>query len=475
MEHNSAENSADQPIGQTEQTRRNFFNRFHSKMLAMAMAGFLNLSVGWERSMAEQLKLTIPEKQDSTPEFSIEKPADKDKIKEFEAKLKQEEPEFMAWLDSYIDKIREALVSYEKAILEADENTLKASEELTQSNFNKYAQSNRFSPEQLSGLNRGLESCLGEGRSFQALVKKNPELIKDFNALLKDNLRNIFLSAIFLDNSKTTRDELIQIKPPVIEFRPSDAVSVFRPLLAYTDYIQPGRTEGSDDNHTHYQPKIVILPRAFYINENGRMKLDANSYTGVFMHELFHALKSTAPTQEQPNVLKSVLLEGEIERKTSATIGHLAKSGVKIKLKIGHYDDRVVLVSVLEAISKAQDEYDDTFSRWSYGIADSHELIAKIQENMNFLGFDDKITLRMSEMLETPVDRDVSSDSNALLIDLLSDLRSNDIKVSAELLGDILTKDMPVGADATLYADGLANQLIQSAEEKSRRANANIR
>lgn len=442
-----------------EQRRESFFKNIKNKLMSLALAGFITFGPGTLKdSYAEQLRMAKKDK--AVPEFVFESGITEEKLALFRKTLEENEPEFIEWINLYKQKIISETDEMLKVVLKVNPDKDREEEKLL---ANHIARLNSDLPGEGGWSTDYISQA---DHKILGLMAKRPGLIKEYTDFLKDNIDKVILSFALLSDSPEIRKSLIANgKPPEIDFHYHNffyyADNNPNPtgITAY-EFVTDGNS--GTDKTTTIQPNIKLTPRAFAKPDSG---LNLNGYTDVFVHELIHSLTlgsfnsqvlSKNSVEAFPS-MRTVLSEGRAQNITNATMQYFGqkKKGLSPEVGASEYDQRVIIASIIEAILKAGN-HDDTLAKWDSLMISSEDFIKELDSALEKLGLDtgiaEDVRLERSYQTATP--------ALDLLVKILARLKITGVKVSPELIRDVLIK----GRDLSDWQISGAEHIIRMKE-----------
>lgn len=426
----TVENQQEKP----ERRKRIFLSVLKNKFLAMAMAGFITLGGGWEKGLADQLRIKIPEKG-AQIEFVLETAITDEKLNNFKEKVGREEPEFSKWLDGCVKSLRTQLDNLTNSILNYDpagEGDLKKEKYLRES----------FAEPETEGV---ADSLIARDHMTVSKIQKKAELLKQYQKFLDDNLDGILWGITLTEDSKAVRNNLVKlVNPPEIYFSTHDPIGFWRAK----GYVGPVRKQDykfqEKSEIKKYNPQIKILPQAFELNQNEIV--DFNAYINVVVHELIHALHPGSDNKERfanSSFLSGNLREGITQNLAFETVQYLGTKKEDIKPIVGalNYDVGLIVTAILESVFRAQRYEGDTLAKWHTAMIDDKDMIRGLATALQQLGLDKTIAQDISNT-EIPL-RDLPEERwlKGILIDILARLKITNVNLSPEFLKAIIANN----------------------------------
>lgn len=412
-----------------ESRRKLFFRHVRSKLTAMAMAGFLMF--GWAKEgMANQIH--FEKKDQAVPEMVLEPAITQEKLRDFEERLKKEEPEFIEWADKYEAKLVEEIDAMSEKILNFDS----AEDQQIEAELKKLKRINA-------------KEIFEQDHRVIEFFKDHPDKLQSYQEIVKRNLRDIILSAALLDQSPAVRKKIISAQDYSEIIIDLHHVSEFMGTLGHTDK----------------QADIHTTPRVFLgVDDN----VSNDVHMNFMVHEILHTLQKSGEGLEllssETDQLRRVLNEGVTQNKTYEIIQYLQSKNTEFKNILGHhsYDQRIIAAVILDAISKSYGT-GDSLARWSSAMINDAELAEELRVASIFLGLDPGIAdelknfnARGDSSLEEPAKRGLHPGEDLkLTINLLARLQNSGLTISPKLIKNIFTQGRTLDLEQIKKIDDL--------------------
>src|SRR3989344_2413524 len=417
--------------------RKGLWARLCSRFTAMALAGFITLGGGWEKSFANQLRIKIPESQNIVPELFLEVGITDEKLKKLEDKIIKEEPEFIRWVDNYVETVKNQIDSMSKDMFQ-----LKAEDDLRQEKEVREI----IAIEKLDLSEEYLEEFFDKNRKDFQFIKSNHEQIKIIDDFIKTNLRTIVICMALLEDSKTSRMRSIDnIGFPEFNFKIHNLKYLINETASFIEF-----TKSAVGNKQLFQ-KITITPAAFRSRYgDSDIKYIDSSYLNIVIHELMHGLNPGFGDNGERSELRSFLGEGITQNITFEIVQYLSQKKPELKPQVGfiEYDQRVIVINIIDAILRTQEENKDAMSQWYAGWINDDKFISCLNKTLKNLNIDTKLAKDVRDMvkiLKKPKSLiDYFQPFYGPMMRLVARLDSSGIKVSPGLLKDILTQNRTI-------------------------------
>ena len=420
-----------------ENKKESFFSGLKGRLMSLALAGFIVFGPGsLKETYADQLKFSKQGK--AKAEFVLEPGITKDKLELFKQKLALEEPKFMAWAERYkqevsasIDKITDQILNFDKAKDEEEEKLLRNFVDLL----------NSVSPD--GHILFSANVIAQNDHKTLDLVRQNKDSLKEVISFIKDNLDDIIFGLVLMDDSRATREVLRKSTSPNIDFH-------YHNFYFYIDGIlnpagitvvpsslsdkSPGRGISGPS-----RPFIKFNPSVFGHKKEG---IKPDQFISFFIHELVHALRfgslgySAMTATELGSVMRRQLLEGIAQNVTYELVQHLSSKKIGLSPNVGEtdYDQRVVLVGLIQAILKAGGR-DDALAKWDSFLIKDVELLKELERALISLGLDTKIA---GEVERLKLSAGVSFPARETIIGILARLKIEGVEISPKLVKDTI-------------------------------------
>ncbi|MEO8065833.1 MAG: hypothetical protein ABI643_03205 [Candidatus Doudnabacteria bacterium] len=383
------------------------------RLNAMALAGFLTLSLGSE-SYADQVKFARPENQ--AAHFVLETEHGEEGLEEFKNRIKVEEPEFFEWSESIESSVKTGIDNMTAEIknLDADKDRQEESDFQAVDSAAKIKNSN-------------LSDSIKQNHKVLDDLASNKDFYK-LQQTIKDNLDSILWSFIASDDSLAVRNYMRENLSAVnIDFKYHQDFE-FGNFLAITE-VQP------EPAGNKLQSNILLSPKSFIDEDN---KINLNLYINTFVHELFHGTHPPTRGKNPLTGLQQVLIEGVAQNTTFNTIQFLARENKTIKPAVGmnEYDQRVVIVAVTDAIIRSSTK-PDILAQWNAGIINDQEFLSTFKNTLAKMSLDSRIADDLAN-LNLPNTEAYPATTKALE-NILAHLKMNGYALSPDFIKSILT------------------------------------
>ena len=437
---------------ETQKKRKRFLQSLNGRFMAMAMAGFVILGGAWEKSYADQLRIT--KKDRGAPEFVLEEGITKEKLEKFKKELADKEPGFLAWLERYKRKTSLELDKLTKATAEIDEGAHFEQEDKIRNYYNN------LNPDYIAAF-------IERDHEVLSFLKDNPDFVSKIHGFFKDHVEDIILAVALMDNSRETRNMMVRIVNPVsIRFKYHDADSLLNGQLAYTMPMSEKIRSNADLKPNQWWPEIVLNPLSFIGHDD---VVEVSSYFDTLEHEFVHALHPGSKNTKnirQKSGFASVVGEGWAQYTTFEIAQYLGNENPEIGLRpyAGYgsdYDQRLILGAILDSVAKSTGK-DSFLSRWHMGIISDRKVASDFKKALGRLGIKSQA---WKSLLEQPILRGLSVEE--WIYNFLAQLKLEGLQISPELLGNILIHGRKLESwQIKSIKDDSVNPLVQGMENK---------
>ncbi|KKT82641.1 MAG: hypothetical protein A3B99_04770 [Candidatus Yanofskybacteria bacterium RIFCSPHIGHO2_02_FULL_44_12b] len=409
-----------------------FGRKISSKLMTMALAGFLTFGPGTTReSYANQLK--ISQRENSAPQFVVENGLTEEKLKAFEERLKREEPEFIIWLGSFENKVNKELDELSDDILIA--NPAKDKEE--------ELQVFKVRPKEYADKHIDLDHAILDA------IRKDSDQFRRYIAMLRDNMRSLILGPLMVHDSRAVREDLIQhLDFPSVVFE-NHSIS---PSSAYARELDIELINATNEQvplPDKWQPAMFFNPRSF----SGKTDTEMNAFVDAFIHELNHTLQpgsfvSRAAIEGRRTHLMQIFREGSAQETTLASVQMLHQKYPKMELKpyVGYseYDGRVVIASIVSAILENHKPDDSIFSKWYHGLISYDDFKVELRQALEKLNVNsDKIVAYFDKIEKDPVP-DYGTLVKNFIVFMVVELKLGEVNFNSKLIENVLKEDRNV-------------------------------
>lgn len=424
-----------------QEIKRSFLNGIKQKLTATALAGFITLGGGWEKSLADQLKVKMPEKKGAAPEFVLETAITAEKLEKFKEKIRREEPDFAAWLENYKRAVREELAKFRLTVSEyriGGEQDRRQEEAL------------RFNAEVNESLSIDAEGIIAWDHTIIENLKKSSDFVSKLDTLVEENLDDILWGIILMDDSRSTRDHMVRfVKAPTIKF-PYHA----RDNIAGQARLTPKLKENNFvESLDWWDSEIEIYPSALrgYRSADYSLSNAVNS----LIHEIIHTIHPGGKRKESISEedIFVMLREGITQNETFEIIQYLSSrtdrtDNRNIMPALGsEYDERLVLAEILESIARSSADK-DFLVRWHTRLINNQEMYSSLNLALRRLNLDRTVIGLLAGYRHNPT---TYTAPEVLLMDVLAKLKMSGINLSPEFLRDILTRGRRI--DAVMFQE----------------------
>ncbi len=405
-----------------QETKRKFLGGMKQKLTAMALAGFVTLGGGWEKSLADQLKIKLPEKEGAAPEFTLETAITAEKLTRFKEKIRREEPGFARWTERYIESLKQQLDKLVDEILNYD---LQSQSDLEKE---KNLQQILWRPE----MENHADNLIEKGHEVITKLKKKPEVLRNHSEFLKSNLDTIVWGIIFMADSERVRNNQIRLVfPPEIVLSIHD-FEESNDLAAHVNFNR-GIFTGK------YTPRIKILPGTFELDQKQEPSL--NYFVNIMIHELVHALN---PNSINRSSLYKKLIEGIAQNIAFEVVQHLGTQNENIKpiVSLLKYDIRLIVAAILESVFRSQQYGEDTLAEWHAGtINNDNYMLNRLGTALEILNLDATIAQDIGSINSADPRKGELWLFKEILIDMLARLKITNVNLSPEFLRAIIASN----------------------------------
>lgn len=405
-----------------EKKKKHFFSGLRNRLLALAAAGFITLGADWGQDLAKQLEI---EKKEAVVEFIIENEITHDALNNFRGKVEKEEPEFKNLIEEYKQAVEVGLDDLEEEITKHD---------ITDPDHKKYdqqlfeEQQNQWSMSNYEGSD--ISWAIEKDHNLIAFLQSEPESLKNGHKFIKDNLDDILWGMVFLNNSRDSREAMINfVKPPTLVFGAHNS--------------QQRATTISEPSSGKWHPKITVYPVSLM---NSERKFDINTYINVLIHELGHATLAGSGNGKKLIIkmggidFATVLDEGRTQALTYKVVYHLRRDNTNFKPVIGEfgeYDQNLVIAEIVESISRTHPN-GDFLVEWQMGIIDHKTMLDNLRTALNDLGLNEDIP---KLLVDFNFGADRVKSATQLLSDLIAKLKLGNIDLSDEFVRSIIDRE----------------------------------
>lgn len=405
--------------------------------MIMATAGLVTLGGVWQESYADQIR--IAKQESKAPQFFLEAGITDTRLDIFDSWLRLEEPEFIRWIENYTRSLGKEIDTITETILIKAPGEDARQEKLFREN-----------PEVIATIKEPgkIIELINQDHWVIRYLRRHPEIFKSYQELLKRNLYRIILASALMDNSRAIRDNLIQYnKPAQLSFLYHDQLKIQGHLGATLpisfDLLEKlskledrgiGEQEILDKIPNQWTPEIRLLTSSF-LNGPKPDQVDLNFYVNVFIHELEHAIHQTGSDKKTIVNTGKYLNEGAIQNITLEIVQYLGQKELLLKPLIGFgtYDDRVILASILDGVTKANGG-ESFLMKWVSGIIDDGIFLDVLGSRFKDLNMDQGFI----EILRKEITNPLSPSPFEASINLLKSLKINDVRISEKFFREVL-------------------------------------
>ncbi|MBI2064754.1 MAG: hypothetical protein HYT62_01730 [Candidatus Yanofskybacteria bacterium] len=462
--------------GQGRERSLNFFRRMIGNRISrLIMFGFLAFQDLEGQSAADQLKLV---KGAEGVEFNLEKDLSTKKIEDFKKRVKEEDPEFYAWVEDCQKHLSEELNKLTAEILEGAE--IGSPEDLEQ----ERGYAGAYIPRD------ELRIFIQKKHAALESVRKNPEIVKDAHEFIRSNLGDIIWSNLLLDDSREIRSLLREtVSPAKLSFKIHDRLEL-NGLVAgtYAVNLKDKNTLAATGDLASIpkklSPEILIFPGIF-LNRKG--EVDPNLYLNALVHEIIHSLQANlAKHDDIEQILRGkevsglwpILVEGRTQNITFELMQYLQDKKPDIKPIVGEsaYDQRVVLATLIKSILESGREK-NLIALYQADLIKEDELIEGFRRVLVKLGLeasiaDDLKGYQSSEMIDLEdggkrTEVSLGGDLK-ILTSIIAKLRLGNISLSKDLVRDIFIQGRRVNDYIVAHSNKVAETISDVADRKTK-------
>lgn len=408
---------------ETTREKKRFFSGLRNRLLSLATAGFITLGADWGQGLARQLN--IEDKKEAITEFIVENEITHDALNDFRSKVERAEPEFRDLIEEYKQSVERGLGGLEEEIIGHnlnDPDHKKYDQQLFEEQQNQWSMGNYEGPD--------ISWTIEKDHNLITLLQSEPESLKNGHKFIRENLDDIFWGMVFLNNSKDSREAMINFVSP--------------PNLLFGAHSSQNRaTTIPELSSGKWRPKITVYPVSLM---NSERKFDINTYVNVLIHELGHAILAGSGDGKKLVIkmggidFATVLDEGRTQALTYKVVNHLRRDNPNFKPVIGEfgeYDQNLVIAEIIEGISRTYPN-GDFLVEWQMGIIDHQTMLNNLQKALNELGLNEDIPKLLVDF-NFGIDRVKSA--TQLLSDLIAKLKLGNINLSDEFVRSIIDRN----------------------------------